>query len=81
MSEPLGMWVRIRDGWQNEGKIGVCLGPAMLIIPYKGSSGQFWTPVLWDGEEDPDWFKSSGLTNASPTAPKAKRLLMRIQQP
>jgi len=23
--------------------------------------GQAWTPVLWDGEEDPDWHKSVGL--------------------
>jgi len=23
--------------------------------------GMKWTPVLWDGEEDPDWHKTAGL--------------------
>ena len=74
------MFVTIRKGWGGEGRIGVSLGPAMNIIPYKGSSGQYWTPVLWDGEEDPDWFKSAGLEAYVPKKSMAKRLLQRIQQ-
>ena len=37
------------------GTKGVVLGKAIEC------NGMSWTPVLWDGEEDPDWFKTYGL--------------------
>jgi hypothetical protein len=47
--------IRIKKGWHDEGKTGVCVGPDADI------NGQAWTPVLWDGEEDPDFHKAHSL--------------------
>lgn len=47
--------VRIMAGWDQAGKLGHRLGADILV------GGQTWTPVLWDGEEDPDWHKAAGL--------------------
>jgi len=74
------LFVCIRKGWQREGLVGVSLGPAMYIIPFAGSSGQYWTPVLWSGHEDPDWHKSAGLEAFVPKRLEARNLLKRIQQ-
>lgn len=74
------LFVTIRDGWQNAGRVGISLGPAMSIIPYKGSNGQYWTPVLWIDEEDPNWHKSVGLEPYVAKRLDAKKLLERIQQ-
>lgn len=49
--------VRIREGWHGAGQEGLRLGPDVF-------TQQEWTPVLWDGEEDPDWHKASGLERA-----------------
>lgn len=46
--------VKIKDGWHDAGKEGFIIGEEALI-------GQYWTPVLWDGDDDPDWHKSAGL--------------------
>ena len=53
----------------------------MKLIPYAGCDGMYWTPVLWDGAEDPDWFKSGGLEAYVPNKRLARKLLLRIQQP
>ena len=45
---------KIKDGWVDEGKSGVVLGDSVWVE-------QFWTPVLWDGEEDPDFVKTAGI--------------------
>ncbi len=47
--------VKIREGWEGAGKNGVQLRPPVLV------GGQSWTPVLWDGEDDPDFHKTDGL--------------------
>ena len=47
--------VAISEGWGDAGKTGVRLGPDVMV-------GQAWTPVLWDGEDEPDWHKAAGLT-------------------
>jgi hypothetical protein len=52
--------VQIRDGWMHEGKQGTLLGPPVY-------AQQNWSPVLWDGEEDPDFHKTKGLIGVSNT--------------
>lgn len=54
--------VRIRGGWMDAGRKGRTIGPAKVV------NGTSWTPLVWDGEEDPDFFKTAGLTgcDASP---------------
>lgn len=47
--------VAIKEGWEGAGRLGYAVGPDVMV------SGQEWTPVLWNGEEDPDWHKSAGL--------------------
>lgn len=49
--------VRVKDGWCEAGKEGTRLGPDVLV-------GQWWTPVKWDDDEDPDFFKTAGLMEA-----------------
>lgn len=49
--------VRIKTGWENSGKLGVALGEPVTI--YRNS--QEWLPVIWQGEEDPDWHKLAGI--------------------
>lgn len=46
--------VAVRFGWEDAGKQGTALGPPVF-------AGQAWTPVLWDGDEDPDFHKTAGL--------------------
>lgn len=52
-----GSKVRIKVGWHDSSRAGVALGPAITL---PGGS-QKWVPVLWDDEEDPDFFKEAGL--------------------
>lgn len=47
--------VAISDGWCDAGKIAIKLGEPIMV-------GQWWTPVLFDDEEDPCFFKTAGLT-------------------
>ncbi len=49
-----GAVVTIKTGWYEAGKRGVVIGDDVHL-------GQWWTPVLWDNEDDPDWHKSAGL--------------------
>ena len=49
-----GMNVCIADGWNDSGKRG-------RVIGYEVFFGQWWCPVLWDGDEDPEFYKSEGL--------------------
>jgi hypothetical protein len=49
-----GIRVRIKDGWHDSGRRGVALGNNIFCE-------QWWTPILWDGEEDPDFCKTDGL--------------------
>ena len=46
--------VRVKDGWGGAGNKGVCLGEPVFV-------GQWWLPVKWDNEDDPDFFKITGL--------------------
>lgn len=46
--------VRIRKGWEGAGRIGRVLGNAVMVQ-------QWWTPVLWEDEDDPNFFKTAGL--------------------
>lgn len=45
---------KIKKGWEGEGKTGIVLGKPVFVE-------QAWTPILWDDEEDPTWFKAAGL--------------------
>ncbi len=46
--------VKIKEGWHQVGRKGKQVGREIF-------AEQWWTPVLWDDEEDPDFFKSAGL--------------------
>ncbi len=48
--------VRIKDGWDMAGRVGTRLGFDVMC-------GQMWTPVLWEGEDDPDFYKTAGIDN------------------
>lgn len=50
------MNVKIREGWEGAGKEGVMIGENIFVC-----HGMEWAPVLWDGEEDPDFHKVAGL--------------------
>ena len=47
--------VRIRITWENAGRTGVTIGKSIML------GGVMWTPVTWDGQDDPDWHKTAGL--------------------
>ncbi len=51
--------VRIRPSWHGAGQTGTRLGSEIFV----GTMG--WTPVIWDGEEDPEWFKTHGLVEVN----------------
>lgn len=51
----------IKAGWEGAGKQGKVVGCAI-----NSETTQEWTPVLWDGEEDPEFFKSAGLERLFP---------------
>jgi hypothetical protein len=52
-------WVRVREGWISAGRLGVQIGNDQKV------GGQLWTPVIWEDQEDPDWFKRAGLEEIS----------------
>lgn len=50
--------VAIKSGFEGAGRRGWVLGSTLTL--YENGTMK-WVPVLWDGEEDPDWFKADGL--------------------
>jgi hypothetical protein len=62
-----GPRVRVRTGWDNAGQLGTVVGAQIHL-------GQWWCPVLWDDEEDPDWCKSSGLELAGDESAALRRV-------
>jgi len=46
--------VRIKCGWSGAGNSGTAVGEPVFIE-------QWWLPILWDGEEDPDFHKLAGI--------------------
>ena len=48
--------IRIKSGWDGAGRLGDFLGSENFDC-----NGQYWTPVLWDNEEDPDFHKTAAL--------------------
>ena len=46
--------VQIKQGWEDAGRIGKQLGEPIFVQ-------QLWTPVLFDGEDDPSFFKTAAL--------------------
>ncbi len=46
--------VQVKKGWGDAGRKGT-----LFTKPIK--FGNDWVGVLWDDEEDPDWFKAAGL--------------------
>lgn len=47
--------VQIKEDWMGAGRIGKCLGDAVEV------HGMMWLPLVWDDEEDPEFFKLSGI--------------------
>lgn len=58
--------VRIKVGWWGEGLTGRVLGRDVFVE-------QYWTPILWDGDEDPSFFKTAGIEVFTDTPKKANR--------
>lgn len=58
----MGEKLRIKKGWHNSGKVGSRVGPDVQL---RGPGSMMWTPILWDGEEDPDFHKAPGLERAN----------------
>lgn len=54
--------MRIKIGWENAGKTGYRIGP-----DYQGLDGMWWTPVQWEDEEEPEWYKTKALEWATST--------------
>ena len=48
--------VRIKADWIYARREGTVIG-----LGITSPIGQHWTPVKWDSEDDPDWFKTAGL--------------------
>jgi hypothetical protein len=55
--------VRIKVGWEDAGRLGKQLGEPVFVQ-------QWWTPVLWDDEEDPTFHKTAGLEEVTETVTK-----------
>lgn len=51
------VWVkaRIKKGWQDAGKIFFILGNSVR------ANVMDWTPIIYDGDEDPSWIKTSAI--------------------
>lgn len=49
-----GNKVCIADGWADAGREGIVVGRQFF-------SGQWWCPIVWPDEDDPDLHKSAGL--------------------
>lgn len=50
--------VVIKSGFEGAGRRGWIIGSTLELYEIGNIK---WVPVLWDDEEDPDWFKASGL--------------------
>jgi hypothetical protein len=46
--------IKIKKGWDEEGKLGTQIGKPVFVE-------QYWTPVVWDDEDDPTFFKTAGI--------------------
>jgi len=55
----IGTRLQIAPGWYEEGKKGTVVGHDVFVE-------QFWTPILWDDEDDPDFHKAIGLEKERP---------------
>lgn len=53
--QPKIMKAKVKEGWHDAGKICEVIGLPIHV------NGMSWMPIVWEDEEDPDWFKSSGL--------------------
>ena len=47
--------VYVKEPWKGHGIYGRPLGQAILL------NGMSWTPVVWDGDEDPNWCRTRAL--------------------
>ncbi len=53
--------VVIASGWDGAGRLGVLAGPQFFFE-------QWWCPVKWDDDHDPEVYKSAGLELAEAVA-------------
>lgn len=58
--------LRIREGWDSAGSSGDRLGPDV------SAGGLRWTPILFDGCEDPDLHKANALEAIPPAETRAR---------
>lgn len=47
--------LKIAENWFDAGRAGFRVGPDFSV------NGTLWTPILFDGEEDPDLYKAESL--------------------
>ena len=47
---------KIRQGWWGQGKTGKILGKQNFVC-----NNQEWTPLLWDNDTEPSYYKTAGL--------------------
>jgi len=66
--------VVVRTGYERAGRTGTVLGPP---LPRDGQVS--WTPVLWDDEVDPDWFKTVALAPEAKTKEQCVTIMVRTQ--
>lgn len=61
-----GVRVKIKRGWENAGRLGTM--ECFVTPDYRGapSGSQYWIVLIWDGEDEPDLFKASGLLFKGP---------------
>lgn len=55
---------KVKKGWYDAGKIFFILGDSVRV------NVMDWTPIVYDGEEDPDWIKTSAVEIIPETKPE-----------
>jgi hypothetical protein len=55
-----GIKVIVRGGWEDAGKEGTRLADPIMCF------GQYWTPVLWYGNDEPSFAKTASLHCLAP---------------
>ena len=51
---PSGTKICISKGWYDAGKTGYIIGVPIFVK-------QWWYPILWGNEEDPEFHKADGI--------------------
>lgn len=72
MNEPLapyGNAIAVKADWYDGKKLGIQVGEPVFVQ-------QWWVPVIWDDEEDPEFHKEAGLDGVIRRAPSERERLV-----